>query len=111
MKYFSSNKNIMEYKNEEEHLKHADSPSGIDEIKTDIANHFVSGGVEDDSDLNILMHSTSSDASPRDPPADSQLAQELEGMTARHAADRDENFVRGVAGLEFAYADEEADAE
>jgi len=101
----------MEYKNEEAHLKHAESPSGIREIKADISNHFVSGGVENDSDLNIVMHSISSDAAPKDLPADSQLAQELEGMTARHAAEGDEKFVLGVAGLEFAYAEEEQDAE
>jgi hypothetical protein len=104
--------NTMEdYKNEEEHLKHADSPAGIDEIKADIDSHFVSGGVEDDSDMNIVMHSTDPDAAPRDLPADSQLAKELDEMAARHEADGDEKFVRGVAGLEYAYADEEADAE
>lgn len=101
-----------EYKNEEEHLHHADSPSGIENIKNDMASHFVSGGTENDSDLNIRMHSTSPDAALMDAkPAESQLAQELEGMVARHEADGDEKFVRGVAGLEFAYAEEEADAE
>ena len=83
----------------------------ITSIKSDIEDHFVSGGVEDGSDLAAAMHSTNPGASPRDPLADSQLARELAEMTARHAADGDEGFVRGVAGTEFAYADEEGDAE
>jgi hypothetical protein len=102
----------MEYKTEEEHLRHADSPSGIEQINADMAAHFVSGGIEDNSStMNIPMHSTNSDAAPRDPPAHSQLAQELDEMSKRHAADGDESFVRGVAGVEFAFAEEEEDAE
>ena len=102
----------MEYKNQEEHLKHADSPSGQEAIKQDITDHFVFGGTEDDSDLNIRMHSTAPDAALKEQkPEESQLAQELETMVARHEADGDRNFVRGVAGGEFAYAEEEADAE
>lgn len=101
----------MDYKEEEAHLQHADSPEGKQAIIDDMQAHFQSGGLHDQSDMNMIMHSTDAEAAPRDPQDTStELAQELEGMAQRHAAEGDQ-FVRGVAGLEFAYAEEDADAE
>jgi hypothetical protein len=39
----------------------------------------------------------------------SEMEQELEGMTQRHAGD--DSFIRGVAGLDYSYAEEDADAD
>ena len=101
----------MDYTEEEEHLKHAESPEGRDAIIADMQSHFTSGGIADQGDLNVIKHSTDPDAAPRDPADTStELAQELQGMAERHENEGD-IFVRGVAGLEFAYAEEDADAE
>lgn len=102
----------MEYEQEEVHLEHANRPEGLAQVREDMNKHFVSGGIQIEGDMSTVMHSTDPNATPEGPErhAGSELAKELEGMAARHQQD-EKPFVRGVAGLEFAYAEEEADAE
>jgi len=103
----------MEYEQEEVHLEHANSPEGLEQVRDDMKKHFVSGGVQIEGDINTVMHSTEPAAAPEGPKRQarsSELAKELDGMVARHQQD-EKPFVRGVAGLEVAYAEEEADAE
>lgn len=102
----------MEYKEEEEHLRHADTPTGVDQIKADMASHFQSSGKQTEGDLDVVKHSADPGAAPRVVQG-SQLEAELEGMVRRHPADEsgEGGFVRGVAGVFTAYAEEEDDAE
>ena len=94
----------MEYlQKAEEHLQHLGEAGGHDQIKNDIATHFQSGGVQLEGDDTVEQKST--------PPADSQMIHELEEMSERHKDDADGGFVRGVSGLGFPYAEEEADVE
>ena len=36
----------MEYRQAEEHLMHADAPGEVAQIRSDLADHFVGGGVQ-----------------------------------------------------------------
>jgi hypothetical protein len=95
---------------EEDHLKHVDAPQGLEHIKEDMRRHFVSGGIQTEGDMNTVMHSTNAEAAPQNTSqGSSQMAHELQEMAEHHK--NDESFVRGVAGLEFSYAEEEEDAE
>ena len=96
----------MEYRKEEEHIEQGSTA----EIKTDFEHHFVSSGAEETDLTHLVMHSTNpSSPTPRNDESN-ELQQELKEM-AEHRPDGDGEFVRGVAGLGFPYAEEEGDAE
>jgi len=100
----------MEYKEAEEHLAHADGREGVAQVKADFSAHFIRGGTQTEGDESVVKHSAQSHHSAKTAGhPSSQLQDELDSMTQRHG--NDNIFTRGVAGLEHAYAEEDADAE